>query len=104
MTSNRIIRVKKATATNLRGRLKTYLRAAKNNKLVLIENRRQQAKYLVDKKWLDELVQERDSLLATLEILADKKLTARLTSLAKTIDQDVEKDRLHTMDEVFAES
>jgi hypothetical protein len=58
----------------------------------------------VDKNWLDELVRERDSLLATLEILTDKKLTARLTSLAKTIDDDVESNRLHTMDEVFAES
>ncbi len=104
MATNRIIHVKKATATDLRGRLKTYLRAAKNNQLVLVENRRQQAKYLVDKKWLDQLVQERESLLATLEILADKKLTARLMSLAKTIDDDIDKDRLHSMDKVFAES
>jgi hypothetical protein len=104
MAADRTINVKKATATDLRGRLKTYLRAAKNNQLVLVENRRQQAKYLVDKNWLDELVRERDSLLATLEILTDKKLTARLTSLAKTIDDDVESNRLHTMDEVFAES
>ena len=96
--------VKKVTATRLRGSLKTCLNAARKNRLVLVENRRQNAKYVVDKDFLDALLKERDSILATLEILADNKLTARLLNLAQTIDADVENDRLRTMDEVFAGS
>jgi hypothetical protein len=63
---------------------------------------RQNAKYVVDKDFLDALLKERDSILAILEILADNKLTARLLNLAQTIDADVENERLRTMDEVFA--
>jgi len=63
--------VKRVTATDLRDNLKRYLKAAKAMRVVLIENRRQSAKYLVDKEFLDSLLRERESVLATLEILAD---------------------------------
>jgi len=92
---------RKITATALRGNLKSSLKAAKGKEVVLIENRRQPSKYLVDKIYFDELMRERESIAATLEILADQEL-ARLMSLAKTIDADVKKGRLLTMEEVFA--
>jgi len=82
------IAVKKVTATDLRDKLKTYLKQATANRVVLVENRRQPPKYLVDKDFLDSLVNERESILATLEILADRELTDRLLSLSKTIDDD----------------
>jgi hypothetical protein len=47
------IAVKKVTATDLRGKLKTYLKKATANRVVLVENRRQPPKYLVDKEFLD---------------------------------------------------
>ena len=93
--------VKKVTATKLRGKLKTYLNEARANHVVLVENRRQPPKYLVDKGFLDSLVNERDSILATLEILADRELTDRLLTLSKTIDQDVAAGRLLTATDVF---
>ncbi|PYT75341.1 MAG: hypothetical protein DMG39_00025 [Acidobacteria bacterium] len=96
------IAVKKVTATDLRGKLKTYLKEATANRVVLVENRRQPAKYLVDKEFLDSLVNERESILATLEILADRELTDRLLALSKTIDQDVAAGRLLTTADVFA--
>jgi len=77
------------------------MKAAKGDKVVLIENRRQESKYLVDKEWLDALVRERESVLATLEVLADRELTNRLLKLAETIDEDVRSGRLHTREEVF---
>jgi predicted RNase H-like HicB family nuclease len=43
----------------------------------------------------------RESVLATLEILADRHLTARLRKLAKRIDADVQAGKLHSMEEVF---
>ena len=65
------------------------LERATANRVVLVENRRQPSKYLVDKDFLDSLVKERESILATLEILADRELTDRLLTLSKTIDDDL---------------
>ena len=95
------IAIKKVTATDLRGKLKAFLKEAKANRVVLVENRRQPAKYLVDKDFLDSLLNERESILATLEILADRKLTDRLLTLSKTIDDDVAAGRLLTTTDVF---
>ena|SRR3984893_8357568 len=91
------------SATDLRDHLKDCLKAARDNQVVLIENRRQSSKYLVDKGFLDALVKERDSIFATLEILADRNLTDRLLSLSKTIDSDVAAGRLLTTADVFGE-
>ena len=95
------IDVKKVTATDLRDKLKTYLKEARANRVVLVENRRQASKYLVDKDFLDSLVRERESILANLEILADRELTDRLLTLSKTVDQDVAAGRLLTTEDVF---
>ena len=45
---------------------------------------------------------EREAILATLEILADRELTDRLLKLSKTIDDDVRAGRLLKMADVFA--
>jgi PHD/YefM family antitoxin component YafN of YafNO toxin-antitoxin module len=103
MVKSGAVTVRTVSATSLRGRLKTYMQAAKGGKIVLIENRRQESKYLVDKEWLDSVMRERESILATLEILADRELTGRLLKLAETIDGDVSAGRLHSMEEVFGE-
>jgi PHD/YefM family antitoxin component YafN of YafNO toxin-antitoxin module len=95
------ISIKRVTATDLRGKLKTYLKEATANQVVLVENRRQPSKYLVDKDFLDSLVNERQSILATLEILTDRELTDRLLNLSKTIDRDVDAGRLLTTADVF---
>ena len=52
------IAVKKVTATDLRDNLKTYLKKATANRVVLVENRRQPPKYLADKGFLDSLPQK----------------------------------------------
>jgi predicted short-subunit dehydrogenase-like oxidoreductase (DUF2520 family) len=44
---------------------------------------------------------ERESLVATLEILADRNLAARLRKLAKRTDADVLAGNLQTMEHVF---
>jgi K+-sensing histidine kinase KdpD len=93
--------IKRVTATDLRDNLKDYLKAARANKVVLVENRRQRAKYLVDKEFLDSLLKERESIIATLEILADRELTDRLLALAKSLDDDVAAGRLLTTADVF---
>ena len=104
MPAHASIRVKKRiSATDFRNQLKGCLKAAKDGNVVLIENRRQDAKYVVDGEWLEELVRTRDSMLATLEILADRELTDRLLKAAETIKADLREGRLKTMAEVFGE-
>jgi len=100
MTRGRMA-VKKVTATDLRQNLRNHLKAATANTVVLVENRRQPAKYLVDKEFLDSLMKERESILATLEILADRELADRLLRVSKTIDGDVRAGRLLKTEDVF---
>ena len=95
------IAIKKVSATDFRDKLKTYLKEATANRVVLVENRRQASKYLVDKEFLDSLVKDRESMLATLEILADREITNRLLALSKTIDDDVAAGRLLTSEDIF---
>ena len=97
------INIKKVSATDLRESLKDRMKEVKDNRVLLVENRRQTAKYLVDKDFLDEMIKERASILATLEILADRELTSRLLALSKTIDEDVAAGNLLNMADVFGE-
>lgn len=103
MTSGARKTVRRVSATKFRARFKDFAEQAKGDKVILVVNRRQEPKYLVDKEWFDALVRERESVLATLQILADRGLTKRLLKLAKRIDADVRAGRLHTMEEVFGE-
>jgi PHD/YefM family antitoxin component YafN of YafNO toxin-antitoxin module len=98
------ITVKEVSATRLRDRFRLYTKEAKGKKVILIRNRRQESKYLVDKEWFDRMIREHESLLATLEVLANPELTERLLRLGKTIDDDVKAGRLHSMEEVFGEN
>ena len=93
--------VKEISATKLRGDFRRYAQEAKDKKVILIRNRRQDSKYLMDQKWFDQLMREHESLLATLDVLADPKLTQRLLRLSRTLDRDVRAGRLHSMEEVF---
>jgi hypothetical protein len=93
--------VSRVSATKFRDNFKRYSKRAKGSRVVLVENRREEPKYLVDSEWLDSLLRERESVLATLEILADHKLADRLLKLAKSLDADVKAGRLHSMAEVF---
>ena len=94
--------VRRVTASQLRRRLRDRLREVKNNRVLLVQNRRQKEKYVVDKAWLDNVIAERESILATLEILSDTVLTNRLLALAKTVDDDVKRNRLYSMEDAFA--
>ncbi len=93
--------VSRVSATKFRDNFKRYAKRAKGSRVVLVENRREEPKYLVDREWLDSLLRERESALATLEILADRRLADRLLKLAKSLDGDVKAGRLHSMAEVF---
>jgi len=89
------------SATELRDHFKNCLKKAKGGNVVLVENRRQDPKYIVDKEWFANLMRDVKSAMATLEILADRNLTERLLRLSTTIEEDLRSGTLHTMEEVF---
>lgn len=94
-------KVQRVSTTKFRNRVKDYLSKAKGDRIVLVDNRRRDPKYIVDKVWFDDLMKDCKSTIATLEILADYKLTERLVRLSATIDADLRAGRLYTLDEVF---
>jgi len=96
--------VKEISATKLRAHFRRYAKEATHKKVILIRNRRQEAKYLMDKEWFDKIIREHECVLATLEVLADPELTHRLLNLGKTINNDVRRGRLHSMEEVFGKA
>ncbi len=91
----------RVSATEFRDHVKDYLKKAKGDNVVLVENRRREPKYIVDKEWFDDVMQSVKSTMATLEILADRELTERLLNVSTTVDADLRAGRLHTMEEVF---
>ena len=97
------IDVKRVTVTDFRDKLQSYFRQARENKVVLVESRRQTAKYVVDKRYLDCLIEERESILAALEIFADRELTDRLLTASQSINDDVAAGRLLTTENVFGQ-
>lgn len=101
MASAAKMTIKKVTATQFRDNFRNCATKAHDGTVLLIENRRNEPKYLVDKKWLDKLLRSLKTYMATIEVLTDRQLTERLLRTAETIDRDIEAGRLHTMDEVF---
>jgi hypothetical protein len=97
---------KRVRATTFRNQFRRLAAGVSGEKVVLIENRRQSAKYLVDKAFLDDLLQQCESARATLEILAEPRLASRLLSLGKNVDSRVRsrKLKLFSMDEVFGKA
>lgn len=95
---------RKVRATDFRSRYREFFRAAKGNRVVLIQNRRQDPKYLVDKEFLDAMAKRLEAQLETLAVLADPELTKRLIALGKTIDAQVRANnvKLYSLDEVFS--
>jgi hypothetical protein len=98
-----VLVAKKVRATTFRNQFRRLAARASGKNVILIENRRQKAKYLVDKEFLDSLLLQRESAAATLEILADPQLAERLITLGKTVDSRVRarKIKIYSMRDVF---
>lgn len=90
------VKTKKVRATSFRSNYRALSLAARGRRVLLIENRQQKAKYLVDKDFLDSLLREQESIRATLAILSDPHLTERLLGLGKIIDVEFRSGRLKT--------
>jgi PHD/YefM family antitoxin component YafN of YafNO toxin-antitoxin module len=93
--------IKTVSASELREKLKACMKAASGEEVVLVENRSSEDKYIVDSSFFEKLVKERKEILATLEILADQNLTARLVNLSKLSEDELMNSGLLSHEEVF---
>lgn len=60
-------------------------------------------KYVVDKRYFDDLLKKFHATVETLEITADPKLFAQILRAAETIDQDMRLGKLHSFEEAFGD-
>jgi hypothetical protein len=58
-------------------------------------------KYVVDKRYFDELLRKLRTTVETLEITADPRLFGQILRAAQTIDRDARGGKLHSFDEAF---
>ncbi len=58
-------------------------------------------KYIVDKKYFEQLLRQWRSAIETLEIAADTRLFNNLLRAADTIDKDLRQGKLHAFEEAF---
>jgi hypothetical protein len=103
MATSFIHPIKTVSTSKLREKLKACMKAASGEAVVRVETRSSDDKYLVDGSFLEMLVKERKEILATLEILADRDLTARLINLSKLSEDELMNSGLLTMEQVFGE-
>lgn len=61
----------------------------------------EEEKYVVDKRYFDDLLERLRATVETLEITADPKLFSQILRAAETIDKNVRSGKLHSFEEAF---
>lgn len=89
--------------TEFRAKQRELLNKAKGNTVVEITGDDDSEKLVLDKKYFDELFRNLNAYIETLQVTMDKRLMAAIMSAASTLNDDVNKGKLLTMDEVFSE-
>ena len=96
--------VAKVRRTELRDNQRKLLKAATGSKLVeIVGSDEEEEKYVVDKRYFDELIATFRATLETLEITKDPKLFAQILKASGTIEEDVHLNRLHSFEEAFGD-
>lgn len=60
-------------------------------------------KYILSKRYFEELLSSVGSLIETLEIMADQKLFGQILAAADTLEDDLRLGKLYSLEEVFGE-
>ncbi len=88
--------------SELRRKQSAVFRRARGRTVVAITSARSgRVKYLLDERYLEELWRNLRAAIETLETLKDRKLLRRLLRASKGLDEDVERGRLHSLDEAL---
>jgi hypothetical protein len=96
---------KKVNRSELRKNQSRVLRQATGQTVVVVTSHSQDedAKYIVDKRYWDDLLGKLKELKDTLEITADPKLFGQILRAADTVDEDIRLGKLHSFEEAFEE-
>ena len=88
--------------SKLRQDQSAVLKKATGERVVVVSGTSDDAeKYIVDKKYFEDIVKQWRSAVETLEIAADTRLFNSLLRTAGTIDEDLHQGKLHTFKEAF---
>jgi hypothetical protein len=94
----------KVNRSQLRQSQSRILRQAKGRTIVEVPGwTEEDGKYVVDKRYFDDLLRKLRAAVETLEITADPKLFAQILRSARTIDQDAHAGKLHSFGEAFGD-
>ena len=90
--------------SQLRQRQSKILRQAKGRTIIEVPGwTEDDGKYVVDKRYFDDLLRRLRATVETLEITADPKLFGQILRAAQTVDQEARGGKLHSFDEAFGE-
>lgn len=105
MTARALIRPEtiQVNRSELRTQQSKFLQKASGNRIVLVVGRAEEEKYVVDKKYLDEVIAKLRSAMETMNVMKDQRLFAQILKASETIDEDIRLGKLHSFEEAFGE-
>ena len=90
--------------SELRQNQSALLRRVRGSRVLLIKaNDKTEEKVVLDKKYFDQIRQQLEAVIETLEITMDRKLFNQILAAADTLDEDLRLGKLHSLDDAFAE-
>jgi hypothetical protein len=90
--------------SELRQNQSSLLRRVRGSRVLLIKaNDETEEKVVLDKKYFDQIRQQLEAVVETLEIAMDRKLFNQILAAADTLDDDLRLGKLHSLDDAFAE-
>ena len=94
----------KVNRSQLRQSQSKILKQAKGRTIIEVPGwTEEDGKYVVDKRYFDDLLRKLRATVETLEITADPKLFGQIIRAAQTLDQEARSKKLHSFDEAFGE-
>ncbi len=90
--------------STLRQRQREWLQRARGKTVLLVTAERQgeEDKYVLDKRYFQELLTRLESTIETMEIMADRRLFAQILTSAGALEEDLRLGKLHSFKEAFA--
>ncbi len=91
--------------SELRRNQSAWFKRAKGKTVLLVQapNDHDEDKYVLSKKYFEQLYGGLESAIETLEIAMDRKLFNQILAAAGTLEEDVRLGRLRSLEEAFAE-
>lgn len=92
----------KVNRSELRKNQSATLRLARGTQVVVISaTHEEDEKLLLDKKYFEELLQRLRSVVETLEIAADRKLSQQILGAAGNLEENTRLGKLHSFEQAF---